>query len=133
MRANRQEQVGLTDVVVGDDGLPVDGVLRFHQALSAMTGRLGLRNDVSRYESISLALIEMSPLPGALYADFPPAESPVHFDRFFESMYRRYDERYVVSAPQLVQTTRRLTWALDSPAVRAAPFRNLDYRVRLGD
>ena len=132
MRANRQGQVATTDVVIDDSGHPVDGVLRFHQALGAMTGRLGLRNDVSRYESIALALVETAPsVPGALHTDFPPPESPVHFDRFFESMYGRYDERYVVSAPQLVSRTRRLEWSPDSPAFGAEPFRNLDYSIRL--
>lgn len=41
------------------------------------------------------------------------------------------DERYVVSAPQLVSKTRRLEWSPDSSAFGAEPFRNLDYSVRL--
>jgi len=134
MRANRQGQVAEGDVVLDDDGLPVNGVLRFHQALGAMTGRLGLRNDASRYESIALALIEVLPsVSGALNTDFPPSESSVHFDRFFESMYRRYDERYVVSAPQLVSKTRRHEWSPDSSAFGAEPLRDLDYTVRLSE
>lgn len=133
MRANRHGETPTTDVVLDSDGLPVDGVVRFHQALSAMTGRLGLRNDYSRYESIALALIEASPsLIGNLTDEFPPADSPIHFDRFFDSMYRRYDERYVVSAPQLASRTRRIEWSVDSPAFQATPFRALDYRFRSG-
>ena len=134
MRANRPGQVAKTDEMIDDNGLPVDGVLRFHQALGAMTGRRGLRNDVSRYESIALALIENTPSgSGALNTDFPPAESPVHFDRFFECMYTMYDERYVVSAPKLASKTRRLEWSPDSSAFAAEPFRSLDYSIRLSD
>ena len=133
MRANRQGEVSPTDMVIDDHGIPVDGVVRFHQALGAMTGRMGLRDDTSRYESIALALVETSPpVAGNLNSDFPSTDSPIHFDHFFESMYRRYDERFVVSAPQLVHKTRRLEWSPDSPAFQAEPCRDLDYSFRTG-
>ena len=133
IRANREgDQVARTDVVLDRHGQPVEGVVRFHQALSAMTGRLGLRNDGSRYEAITMSLIEVSPdRVGELTPDFPPGNSQIHFDQFFETMYRRYDERYVVSAPTLAKTTRRLEWSPDSPAFEAPPFRALDYDLRI--
>ena len=54
IRANREGRgVASTDVVVDGSGRPVEGVVRFHQALSAMTGRLGIRDDASRYEAIA--------------------------------------------------------------------------------
>ncbi|MCY4324280.1 MAG: hypothetical protein OXD00_11435 [Gammaproteobacteria bacterium] len=97
-----------------------------------MTGRLGLRNDISRYESIALALVEVASRDsGTLIPEFPPADSPVHFDHFFESMYHRYDERFVVSAPQLAHKTRRNEWHPDSPAFDAEPFGRLDYEFRI--
>ena len=134
IRANRDgEQVARTDVVIDSRGISVEGVVRFHQALSAMTGRLGVRNDASRYEAISMALVEVSPTnAGKLTPNFPPDDSAVHFDRFFRTMYRRYDERYVVSAPLLAERTRRLEWSPDSPAFDAPPFRSLDYGIRIG-
>lgn len=55
-----------------------------------------------------------------------------HFERFFDTLYRRYDERYVVSAPQLARRTRRLEWSVDSPAVEAEGLQGLDYRIRMG-
>ena len=113
IRANREGgQVARTDVVIDKQGNPVEGVVRFHQALCAMTGRLGVRDDASRYEAIAMALVEVSPgNPGEVTSDFPPDDSTVHFDRFFSTMYRRYDERFVVSAPLLADRTRRLEWA----------------------
>ena len=133
IRANREgDQVARTDVVLDRHGRPVEGVVRFHQALSVMTGRLGLRNDASRYEAIGMSLVEVSPdCMGELTADFPPGDSPIHFGQFFGTMYRRYDERYVVSAPTLAKKTRRLEWSPDSPAFQAPPFRALDYDLRI--
>ena len=133
IRANREgAQVARTDVVLDREGRPVEGVVRFHQALSAMTGRLGLRNDASRYEAIAMSLVEVSPgRVGELTPDFPPGDSPIHFGRFFRTMYERYDERYVVSAPSLAKRTRRLEWMPDSPAFEAPPFRALDYGPRI--
>ena len=133
IRANREGgQVARTDVVIDSQGNPVEGVVRFHQALCAMTGRLGVRDDASRYEAIAMALVEVSPgNPGEVTSDFPPDDSTVHFDPFFSTMYRRYDERYVVSVPLLAERTRRLEWAPDSPAFDAPPFRLLDYDLRI--
>ena len=135
IRSNREGRgVASTDVVVDDTGRPVEGVVRFHQALSTMTGRLGVRDDASRDEAIAMAMIEVSGRRnGELVADFPDRDSPIHFERFFDTLYRRYDERYVVSAPQLARRTRRHEWSIESPALKAAVFGNLDYRARTGD
>ena len=133
IRANREGgQIARTDVVIDSQGSPVEGVVRFHHALNAMTGRLGVRNDASRYEAIAMALVDVSQTnPGELVPDFPPGDSTLQFDRFFRTMYRRYDERYVVSAPLLAERTRRLEWSPDSPAFNAPPFRMLDYDFRI--
>ena len=81
-----------------------------------------------------MAMIEASARRGGeLIEGFPDSDSPIHFERFFDTLYRRYDERYVVSAPQLARRTRRLEWSVDSPALDATVFGDLDYRVRTGD
>ena len=133
MRANREgENTALADAALDSQGRPLEGIVRFHQALSGMTGRLSARNDASRYEAIAMTLVEVSPLrAGEINADYPPRDSAIHFDQFFETIYRRYDERYVVSAPQLARRTRRLEWSADSPAFEAEPLRRLDYRLRV--
>ena len=133
MRANREgENTSLADSALDNRGRPLEGTVRFHQALSGMTGRLSARNDASRYEAIAMALVEVSPLrAGEINADYPPRDSAIHFDQFFETLYRRYDERYVVSAPQLTRRTRRLEWSGDSPAFEAEPLRRLDYSLRV--
>ena len=135
MRANRPgKSVPRSDVAIDGDGRPVEGLKRFHHALSDMTGRLGVRNDASRYEAIAMAIIEVGGRRrGQLLADFPPADSPIGFERFFTTLYARYDERYVVGAPLLARRTRRREWSSDSPALVPEALRGLDYRVRTGD
>ena len=107
----RANDIGLTK-----EGLPVPAVRRFYSALSELTGRHGIRNDFSRYEAITLALIESREgAAGVLLADFPPNDSPLNFKRFFSTLYQRYEERYVYGAPDLKSITQRLEWAPESP------------------
>jgi hypothetical protein len=68
---------------------------------------------------------------GELLMGFPASESPLRFERFFAQVYRRYDERYVYGAPDLKTVTRRLEWAVQSPALRDELAFALDYQPRL--
>lgn len=119
------------DVAVNPEGQPVEAIARFHTALTELTGRRGIREDVSRYEAVSLAMIGMQggdlgqPLLG-----FPPSDSPLRLERFFKALYLRYDERYVYSAPDLKSITRRLEWSSESPALTSDTGPKLDYDVR---
>lgn len=149
VRANRQveEAAGLTaeenappgrqlranDVAMSIGGDPVESIIRFHSALRELTGRRGIRNDVSRYEAVSLAMIEMADAElGALLPTYPANDSPLRVERFFETMYLRYDERFVYTAPDLKSVTQRLEWSRDSPALQSAlGYPEIDYPVRL--
>lgn len=120
------------DIAIGPDGNPVETIIRFHSALCSLTGRHGIRDDVSRYEAVSLAMIDIrtgqagQPLPM-----FPPQDSPLQIERFFDRLYLRYDERYVYSAPDLRSKTRRIEWSPDSPALTSPLASSVDYDVRL--
>ena len=122
------------DIAIAESRWPVESIVRFNSALGALTGRSGIRDDASRYEAISLALIDTRdgavghPLP-----EFPPPDSPLRLERFFETLYRRYDERYVYSAPDLKSKTRRLEWSPDSPALESDVSTTLEYEARLAD
>lgn len=131
-RAHRaDQQVPSSDVAFADSRKPVEALLRFHAALTEMTGRRGVRNDLSRYEAVGMALVETRPASaGRLVEEFPPSDSAIHFAGFFDTLYRRYDERYVVGAPQLKSRTRRAVWAADSPALAQRPSHGLDYAIR---
>ena len=65
-----------------------------------------------------MGLVEMaSGAKGALLADYPESESSLRIEKFFSTLYLRYDERFVTSAPDLASKTRRLEWSEDSPAM----------------
>lgn len=117
------------DIAMTEGGEPVAGIVRFHNALRELVGRRGIRDDVSRYEAIGFGLVEMhGDQRNALLDSFPLSDSPLKLSGFFDTLYARYDERFVVSAPDLSRTTRRLEWDPASPAFRVP---NLDYAPRV--
>ena len=124
--------VAFNDVAIGAGDQPVESLKRFHSALRELTGRRGVRDDVSRYEAVALALasVEVDKI-GDILESFPETQSPLRIEGFFNALYRRYDERYVYSAPALAPLTRRVEWSRESAALAAAPAPELDYRVRL--
>jgi hypothetical protein len=115
------------------DGKVVEGIFRFHNALAEMTMRRGIRDEISRYEAMTMALIEPhGSEPGNVFLDFPEAGSPLHMNKFFETLYRRYDERFVIGAPSLAPATTRFRWDPDSPvftriAADAGTWPTLDF------
>ena len=124
-------QIAPNDIAIAGDGRPVETIVRFHSALGALTGRRGIREDASRYEAVSLAMIDMREgSMGRLLPGFPPQDSPVRIERFFETLYLRYDERYVYSAPDLKSKTRRIEWSPESPALESDISSTLDYEIR---
>lgn len=106
------------DIAISEGGEPVAGIVRFHNALRELVGRRGIRDDVSRYEAIGFGLVEMhGENRSGLLASFPAIDSPLRLSDFFNKLYARYDERFVVSAPDLASVTRRREWAPESPAL----------------
>lgn len=130
-------QLAANDIAVRRGGEPVETIFRFHSALRELTGRRGIRNDVSRYEAVSLALVESEgPQAGKVFNGFPPHDSPLRIERFFQTIYLRYEERYLFGAPDLKSSTRRMEWSSDSPVFSTNPeessqFPALDYKPRL--
>ena len=119
------------DIAITESRSPVESIVRFHYALGALTGRNGIREDASRYEAISLTLLDTrDDAVGHPLSEFPPPNSPLRLEHFFETLYRRYDERYVYSAPDLKSKTRRLEWSPDSPALESDICNRLEYEIR---
>ena len=54
------KELKANDIAMAIGGEPVESIMRFHTAMRELTGRRGIRNDVSRYEAMSLALVEMA-------------------------------------------------------------------------
>jgi hypothetical protein len=127
-------QLQANDIAMAQGGEPVESIIRFHSALRELTGRRGIRNDVSRYEAVSLAMVEMADADvGALLANFPAAGSPLRIEQFFKILYLRYDERFVYAAPDIKNVTQRLEWAPDSPALQPGVGPTIDFPVRFAE
>lgn len=152
LRANRQEeaaaeavapegappsrQLAANDIAMQKGGDPVETIIRYHTALRELSGRRGIRDDVSRYEAVAMALVESNmAAPGTLLDGFPPQDSPLRLEQFFQALYLRYDERYVYAAPDLKSVTRRREWAEGSPAlsntIHATTRAGLGYEPRI--
>lgn len=124
-------QLAANDIAMQDGGEPVESIIRFHSALRELTGRRGIRNDVSRYEAVSLVLVEMADATvGELLPGFPSLDSPLRLEQFFKTLYLRYDERYVYSAPDLKSVTQRSEWDPSSLAFNDPRTDNLGYEIR---
>lgn len=121
------------DVALTEGGEPIAGIIRFHNALQELTGRHGIRDDISRYEAVALSMVDMSAtMRGRPSATYPNEHSRLRLERFFDTLYLRYDERFVFSAPDLKTVTRRLEWAPDSSAfVGLGAIPDLDYEARV--
>jgi hypothetical protein len=134
-RAAPAKQLAANDIAIRKGGEPIEAISRFHTALRELTGRRGIRDDVSRYEAVALAMVDMSRHQiGALLPSFPPPDSPLRMEQFFSALYLRYDERYVFSAPDLKPITRRVGWSADSPALSLrSRSPSLDYSPRATD
>lgn len=122
------------DIALTHEGAPVEALLRFEYALGGMTGRRSIRNEVSRYESVGLVLVDVDKAPGRILTEYPPAQSPIRLERFFPAIYERYEERFVFAAPSLSKTTRRIEWSRTSPAFSDPEIAGaLDYAPRFSD
>jgi len=124
--------IARNDVAIRADGQVSDAISRYHDVLSRLAGRSDVRDDATKYEAVALTLVNPDPpAVGEVIATFPPPESPLALDGFFETLYRQYDQRFVYAAPGLEATTRRLAWAPESPVVTDA--RVAGYQPRIAE
>jgi hypothetical protein len=124
------KSMAANDIAIALGGEPVAGIVRFHNALRELVGRRGIRDDVSRYEAIGFGLVEMDgPARNGLFQTFPAEQSPLQIADFFKTLYLRYDERFVTSAPDLGRVTRRLEWDSSSPAFADIALSEFDART----
>jgi len=123
-----KKTLAANDIAIEAGGEPVKSIVRFHTALRELAGRRGIRDDISRYESIGFGLVEMhGPWRSSLLESFPAKDCPLNSRGFFDTLYARYDERFVVSAPDLSSVTRRIVWDAASPGLQ---LDGLDYEPR---
>lgn len=127
------------DIAIDDRGQVSDGIVRFHAALREMTGRRGIRDEISRYEAMTIVMVEpKGDDSGSVFEGFPEAESPLKLSMFFKTLYQRYEERFVYGAPLLADRgiTTRFAWDPESPLFHPEAgskiWPTLDFEARLG-
>jgi len=97
------------DVAIRKDGKQADFIQKYHSAMARLSGRKDLRDDYSRYEAVALVIVEGADKGlGTVLTDHPESASSLRFERFFETIYRDYELRFVYGAPDLRVLTRRL-------------------------
>ena len=80
----------------------------------------------------SLAQVaRLSVATGDIIEDSPEPGGTLRFDRFFDSLYRQYDERFVYAAPDLRKVTARREWDAASPAFDGAGPTDVAYEPRI--
>lgn len=118
------------DIAIYSNGQISNGIQRYHDALVGLSGRQLMRDDVTRYEAATLALIDTEASSrGRLVSSYPPSTSPLAFERFFLKLYDSYDLRFVYAAPALKDQTQRVEWHADSPALPIAEAADLRPRI----
>ncbi|MGA2864408.1 MAG: hypothetical protein ABSF95_07960 [Verrucomicrobiota bacterium] len=139
MKAHRAGAEGLApnDIAVDEKGEVVQAIRRYHDILLGLAGRRFVRDDFTRYEAVSLALVNPgAEAPGTVFGGFPPADSPLNLVAFFETIYRTYDLRFPYLAASMA-ALKRLEWDGSSPALAALgagdeAVARLGYRARVG-
>ena len=125
--------VQTADVALLSTGKVSGSIDRYHVALSGLAGRKGVRNDLTRYEAVALALVS----PGAdtlgeIVPHYPPADSVLLMRDFFRRLYDQYDQRFVYGAPALASVTRRVAWDVESTVFTDPRVGDLVPRVSAG-
>jgi hypothetical protein len=119
-----------SDLALKEDGQVQPCVIRYRQALSGLTGRNGIRDDVSKYEAVALTLVNVDQDNfGTVNSDYPPHGDPLCFDQFLRTIYTQYDLRFVYQAPDLVSRTYRTGW--DDSSLALQDWRIAEYQPRL--
>ena len=131
LRVN-EERMGVepNDIFLLKEGTVSQNIQRYHDVMIRLTGRRDIRNDVSRYEAVSLLAATVNQTEHQDVIDpYPLESSPLHFGNFLTTIYTKYDERFVYAAPVLKSKTRRLEWDSDSPAFSEIESEEFSFRL----
>lgn len=130
LKPDDQGNVSVADIAVRATGETSEQIRRYHDALSGLANRRHIRNDVTRYEAVALALVSPEPTTlGDIITSYPPESSPLLIGDFFRRVYEQFDQRFVYGAPDLAGTTRRREWDTASSALADPRSREFTPRV----
>lgn len=111
--ARLDEVSGPNDASFDSKDRPLDSIVRYHNALCALTGRATITDPPMRYESIALLVYRCFRERVEIWPDYPPKESPIHPSGFFQRLYDAYDLRYAY--PDVNGQNHRKWWITLGP------------------
>jgi hypothetical protein len=106
--AQATEVASPNDASFDVQGRPLESIIRYHNALCALTGRATITDPAMRYEAVGLLVYRCLAGKTEVLATYPSPESPIHFSRFFQKLYEIYDLRYAY--PDASGKNHRKVW-----------------------
>jgi len=82
------------DASFSERGEPLPSITRYHDVLIALSGRSTITDPGMRYEAVGLLVYKCAAGKADIWHGYPPADSPVHFLKFFQRLFVMYDLRY---------------------------------------
>ncbi len=108
------------DILLDQKGDILPSVRDYARILEALSGRVMVRNDYSKYEAVGMVLLKVKSSKGEspVLNKFPELKSSLHIDAFFSNLYRTYDIRfpYTYTDPG-IKHLQRVAWHPESPAL----------------
>jgi len=94
---------------------PLESIVRYHNALSALTGRTTITDPPMRYEGIALVVYRCTGDKAEIWPHYPAVDSPLHYSKFFQRLYDIYDPRYAY--PDSSGRNHRKMWVVPDGAL----------------
>lgn len=82
------------DASFDNDGKPLDHTRRLHNVLASLNGRDEISGPADTYESTCLLVLEETDDGVVIDPNYPPSDSSIRFENFFDQIYEIYDHRY---------------------------------------
>ena len=100
----KESEVGsVPDASFDEHDQPLPAIRRYHDVMLALGGRSTITDPGMRYEAVGLLVYRSTASGPAIWKTYPPADSPVHFSKFFQRLYDLYDLRFGYPDPGRTQ------------------------------
>ncbi len=95
IRFAKESEVGnVQDASFDEHDQPLPAIRRYHDVMLALSGRSTITDPGMRYEAVGFLVYRCTASGPSILKSYPPADSPVHFSRFFQRLYDLYDLRF---------------------------------------
>jgi len=92
--AKVSEVGNVPDASFDENDEPLPAIRRYHDVMLALGGRSTITDPGMRYEAVGLLVYRCTVSGPVIWDAYPPAESSVHFSKFFQRLYELYDLRF---------------------------------------